>query len=101
MSKVNVGITEKIASLAKLKLAEGEREKYTGELEKILAYVELLNEVDTKNVEPLVHGIPLPTHYREDVAVSLSPEDTQAILQCAEQSLYDQYKVPQVIGGEA
>ena len=44
---------EKIASLARFKLSDAEIEKYCGELNKIFAWIDALNEVDTSNVEPL------------------------------------------------
>lgn len=97
---VNPDVTRKIAKLARLKLSEAEVEQYTRELDKILDFVAQLNEVDTKNVEAVVHGVPLETHFREDEPIALSEEETKRIVACSEQALYDQYKVPQVIGGE-
>lgn len=100
MDIVNAQVTKKIASLARLKLQDSEVEQFTKELGKILDFVAQLNEVNTSGVEPVVHGIPLEPRSREDIPYPLSEEDTKLILSCAEQSLYDQYKVPQVIGGE-
>jgi len=98
--QVNQDVTRKIAHLARLKLSDPEVEQYTKELSKILDFVAQLNEVDVSGVEPAVHGIPLEPHFREDVAIPISEEEAKLILSCAEQSLYDQYRVPQVIGGE-
>ena len=53
-----------------------------------------------KGVEPTIHGIPLEPRFRDDTPVSLAEEETKQIVACSEQALYDQYKVPQVIGGE-
>lgn len=97
---VNSDVTRKIAKLARLKLSEQEVEQYTRELDKILDFVAQLNEVDTKGVEPVVHGVPLDAHMREDEPILLSEEETKRIVACSEQALYDQFKVPQVIGGE-
>lgn len=41
-----------VAKLANLPLTEEEEEKYSGQLSKILEYVDQLNRVDTSNVEP-------------------------------------------------
>lgn len=41
-----------VAKLANLPLTEEEEEKYAGQLSKILEYIEQLNSVDTKNIEP-------------------------------------------------
>ncbi len=99
--QVNQDVTRKIAQLARLKLNNQEVEQYTKELGKILDFVAELGQVNTEGVEPLIHGIPLDAHFREDIAVALPEEETKLILSCAEQTLYDQYRVPQVIGGEA
>ncbi|MBI5915369.1 MAG: Asp-tRNA(Asn)/Glu-tRNA(Gln) amidotransferase subunit GatC [Bacteroidetes bacterium] len=45
----------KLENLARLQLSEEERERLTGDLNKILVMVEKLGELDTSNVEPLVY----------------------------------------------
>jgi aspartyl-tRNA(Asn)/glutamyl-tRNA(Gln) amidotransferase subunit C len=97
---VNGQVTRKIAQLSKLRLTDDEIERYTGELAKILDFVAQLSEVDVEGVEPTVHGIPLDPRFRDDVPVALPEEETKLIVACSESALYDQYKVPQVIGGE-
>lgn len=97
---VNESVTRKIAHLARLKLSDQEVEQFTKELSKIVDFVTQLKEVNTSGVEPVVHGIPLMPHFREDEAIALSEAETHRIVACAEQSMYDQYRVPQVIGGE-
>lgn len=44
--------------LAKLALTDEEREKSRQEMEKILGYVDKLNELDTEGVEPLISPFP-------------------------------------------
>ena len=97
---VNPEVTRKIAHLARLKLSDAEITQYTAELGKILDFVAQLSEVDVTGVEPIVHGIPLAPHFRDDIPIALSEEETKKILACSEQPLYDQFRVPQVIGGE-
>lgn len=48
---------EHIASLARLELSETEKEKFSEQLSEILGYVAILNEVDTKDVEPTAHSV--------------------------------------------
>jgi aspartyl-tRNA(Asn)/glutamyl-tRNA(Gln) amidotransferase subunit C len=98
--QVNENVTRKIAHLARLKLSDQEVEQYTKELSKILDFVTQLKEVNTEGVDPVIHGIPLETHFRDDVALALPEEETKRIVACSDQSMYDQYRVPQVIGGE-
>ena len=97
---VNPEVTRKIARLSKLRLTDKEIESYTGELAKILDFVAQLSEVDVSGVEPAIHGIPLASRFREDEPISLPEEETKRIVACSEGAMYDQYRVPQVIGGE-
>jgi len=97
---VNPEVTRKIAHLARLKLNEAETERYTAEIAKILDFVTQLSEVNVEGVEPTIHGFPLDPRFRDDEPVRLTEEETKRIVACSEQSLYEQYKVPQVIGGE-
>ena len=97
---VNQDVTKKIAQLSKLKLTDQEIDKVTGELEKILGFVAQLSEVNVQGVEPSIHGIPLESQMREDEPKALSEAETQKIVSCSEQSMYGQFRVPQVIGGE-
>lgn len=98
--QVTMETTRKIAHLARLKITDAEAEQYTKELGKILDFVAQLSEVDVEGVEPVIHGIPLEPHFREDIPIEIPEAEAKRILACAEQSLYDQYRVPQVIGGE-
>ncbi len=41
-----------IAKLARIDLTSAEVKKFAGQLFKVFAYMDILNEVDTKNVEP-------------------------------------------------
>lgn len=98
---VDEKMMQKIARLARLKLSEAELREYTKDLARILGYIEKLNTVSTDGVEPLVHGIPLPTRMREDEAVALPEEETRLIVSASAESVYQQYRVPQVLGGGA
>jgi aspartyl-tRNA(Asn)/glutamyl-tRNA(Gln) amidotransferase subunit C len=55
-----------IAKLAKLKLKEGEIEKFQKELSEILEYVEKLNEVDVREIEPKSYSMWLEKTMRKD-----------------------------------
>ncbi len=56
-----------VAKLARLELSEEETEKYSKQLGEILKYVEQMNEVDTTNIEPMPHAIPVYNVMREDI----------------------------------
>jgi aspartyl-tRNA(Asn)/glutamyl-tRNA(Gln) amidotransferase subunit C len=67
---MNQKITEqqvrKVAKLARLELTEQEVKLFTTQLEAILEYVEKMNQLDTRNVEPLAHSLPVSNCFRED-----------------------------------
>lgn len=66
-----------ITKLANLSLKPGEEKKFEEQLSEILAYVEELKEVDTKNVETISQVTGLENVTREDeVKPSLTQEET-------------------------
>ena len=56
----------KVALLARLRLAPGELELFTGQLNAIVGFVEQLGELDTADVEPLAHGVEVHNVFRDD-----------------------------------
>jgi aspartyl-tRNA(Asn)/glutamyl-tRNA(Gln) amidotransferase subunit C len=86
----------KLENLARLELSEAEREQLTGDLNKILAMVEKLEELDTSNVEPLVYINEQVNVLREDeVKHQVSKE---AALANAPDKDERYFKVPKVLG---
>ena len=63
---ITIKQVEHVAKLAKLSLDEDEKVKFTDQLGKIISYVELLNEVNTENVEPMTQAVPKINVMRED-----------------------------------
>ena len=65
-----MGITLKevdyIAELARLELNKLEREQYTNDLNQILSYVDKLNELNTKGIDPTTHVVELTNVLRTD-----------------------------------
>ena len=57
---------EKVARLARLALTEDERDRFGRQLADILDYVATLDELDTEDVPPTSHVLPLSTPFRED-----------------------------------
>jgi aspartyl-tRNA(Asn)/glutamyl-tRNA(Gln) amidotransferase subunit C len=58
---------DKIAHLARLELAPDEKAEMIADMNKILGFMDKLNEVDTTGVEPLVYMTDEPNVLREDV----------------------------------
>ena len=85
----------KVAHLARLKLSEKELDTFTSQLGQVLQYVDVLNEVDTENVEPMAHAIETHNVFRDDVPQPSLPRE--AALQNAPLSDGKYYLVPQIL----
>jgi aspartyl-tRNA(Asn)/glutamyl-tRNA(Gln) amidotransferase subunit C len=59
---------EHVALLARLELSELEKEKFTEQLNAILEYADALKQLDTTNVQPTAHPLPINNVFREDAA---------------------------------
>jgi len=53
---INDALIEKIAKLAKLNLKDSDKKTLSVELSKILEHMELMNEVDVSQTEPMFHS---------------------------------------------
>ena len=58
-----------VSTLSRLKLDEAAKEKMQGELQQIIAYMDVLNTLDTSGVEPMSHVFPVKNVLREDQVV--------------------------------
>jgi aspartyl-tRNA(Asn)/glutamyl-tRNA(Gln) amidotransferase subunit C len=67
MQKLSVTDVEYVAGLAHLALDDAARQRLVGELGKILEYMDALNRVDTRGVEPMMHAMAMTNVFREDV----------------------------------
>jgi aspartyl-tRNA(Asn)/glutamyl-tRNA(Gln) amidotransferase subunit C len=86
---------EHVAELARLELTAAEKEQFIAQLNNILTYIEKLNELDTTDVEPTSHVIPMSNVFRDDeVRPSL---DRAKVLHNAPQESHFFFKVPRII----
>ena len=69
-----------IAKLARLNLDDAEVEKYAKELTNILGYIEMLQEVDTKGVEPTAQVTGRANVLRDDVIWETPIAEPDALL---------------------
>lgn len=84
-----------VAKLSRLDLTNDEVAAFSRQLSAILEYVEKLNELDTTNVEPLAHCLPISNVFREDKPKeSLGVEKTLAN---APQRDGEFFKVPKIL----
>ena len=66
---ITAELVDYLAGLSWLEVQEGERQAMTAELERILAYMEVLNRLDTQGVEPMSHVFPVKNVLREDEVI--------------------------------
>ena len=77
--KITKEQVEYVANLAKLNLSEEEKEIFTKTLDDILSYMDKLNQLDTTDIKPTSHVLPIKNVFREDeVKPSLSLEEALA-----------------------
>lgn len=94
---IDLKTVQKIAHLAKLTLTPAEEQIYAAQLEKIVAYVEQLQEVDTSQVEPLAQVLETTNVMRTDqVRPSLAVTE---VLRNAPNHRQGYFVVPKVIKG--
>ncbi|MFC1489777.1 Asp-tRNA(Asn)/Glu-tRNA(Gln) amidotransferase subunit GatC [Candidatus Latescibacterota bacterium] len=64
------------ASLSRLNFTEEEKVEMEDTLNNILGYFDKLSEIDTKDVEPLAHILPVENVMREDVVKKSLDQET-------------------------
>jgi aspartyl-tRNA(Asn)/glutamyl-tRNA(Gln) amidotransferase subunit C len=84
-----------IADLARLRFSEEETGKMADEMNRILDYMQTLDEINTENVEPLRHVIGLEFRPRKDEAKE--PLNHEEALKNAPDADSDYFRVPRVI----
>jgi len=85
-----------IAKLARITLTDAEVKKFSGQLSGILDYMDILNEIDTKNVEPTLQVTGLKNVTRADEVKEFG--DSDGLLGCSSLEIKNnQIKVKSVI----
>ena len=86
---------EHLAKLARLKLTNAEKEKFSNQMGTIIEYIEKLGELDTKNVEPTSNVLGLSNVFREDVVTE--PLTNQVPINDSPAHSKGHYEVPKII----
>jgi aspartyl-tRNA(Asn)/glutamyl-tRNA(Gln) amidotransferase subunit C len=93
--KVTLNTIKHVANLARLNLTSDEMNKLTFEMENILSYVDMLDELDMENVEPTAHIMSIHNVLRDDeIHDSFDRED---ILKNAPSQDKGCFKVPKIV----
>ena len=94
-TKIDETQVRRVALLSRLELSDQEVSQFSTQLSAIVEYIEKLNELDTDNVEPLAHCLPVHNVFREDLPrPSLS---NNAALANAPDREEEYFKVPKIL----
>lgn len=64
--KLDPDAVRHVAHLARLSMSEEEVAAYAEQLSEVLGYIDKLNELDTSEVEPTAHPLPVANVFRAD-----------------------------------
>jgi aspartyl-tRNA(Asn)/glutamyl-tRNA(Gln) amidotransferase subunit C len=93
--EVTTELIDNLANLARLQFSDNEKEGIKNDLQRMIAFVEKLQEVDTTGTEPLLHMTDAMNVYREDEIHGSMQKETA--LANAPSANKDYFKVPTVI----
>lgn len=96
---INKDTVKYTADLARIGLSDKELEHFTGQLDRILAYVAKLNSLNVNKLEPTSHVLKMKNVYREDVVKDSLPTDE--VVKNAPNKENNLFKVPKIIDTEA
>jgi aspartyl-tRNA(Asn)/glutamyl-tRNA(Gln) amidotransferase subunit C len=96
MSNITIADVEYVAALAKIAITVDEARQLQKELEGILGYVQLLNNIDTTGVEPTYQVTGLSNVQRDDVPIDYGISQAD-LLKNARETKDSQIKVPKVL----
>ena len=98
MSGITRQDVEYVARLARLALSDEEKELFVDQLNSILAHAAKLQELDTTNVAPTAHAVPLQNVLRADVSRPSWPKES--ILANAPAPQEGFFRVPRIMEEE-
>lgn len=86
---------QQIAMLARLRLTAKEEKRLTEQLDKILQYMEKLNQLDTSGIEPFSQAVDVINPLREDIVTNQA--NAEALLANAPAKENTFFQVPKII----
>jgi len=95
MTKISLEQVDHVARLARLELSAADKERMRRELDGILSYIDKLRALDTRDVEPTSHAVPVTNVMRDDVERPSLPQDD--MLANAPDRHRDMFRVPRII----
>ncbi|MFP6584120.1 MAG: Asp-tRNA(Asn)/Glu-tRNA(Gln) amidotransferase subunit GatC [Candidatus Hydrogenedentota bacterium] len=98
MAKITTEDVEYVAGLAQLILDDDTKERLVQEMGDILSYMDKLNELDTEDIDPMLHVLELTNVYREDIVGESLPRDVVLANAPAEDGEF--FLVPRILDQE-
>ena len=95
-NKISDETIEYVGILAKLELSEEEKLAARSDMERMLDYIDTLNELDTEGIEPMSHVFPVNNVFREDVVTN--GDGSKDTLKNEPLQKEQCFKVPKTIG---
>src|SRR5437868_9718259 len=97
-TKITAADVRETATLARLELGDEEVVRLTRELDAILGYMDLLDQLDVSSVEPMTHAVSLDLPLRDDVVEALEPQlPVDTALADAPRARDGLFEVPKII----
>ena len=95
--KVTKKDLENVAVLSRLAIPADKEEQYTNQLNDVLTYMENLHSINTDDVQPIAHVLPISNVFRDDVVKESLDRD----LALSNAPLKDDgyFKVPKILEG--
>lgn len=93
--RITDDIIDYVSILAKLALTGDEKSKAREDMQRMLDYIDKLNELDTGGVEAMSHVLQVSNVFREDVVTN--GEQRDAMLANAPAQKDGQYQVPKTV----
>lgn len=95
MPRLSLDEVEHVALLARLRLTDEEKTRFTEDLNVILDHFEILQRLDTAGVPPMAHAMTQENVFREDAARPSLPRDE--FLREAPEARDEFFVVPRVV----
>lgn len=73
--EVNEALIENLANLSRLHFTDEEKIEIKSDLQRMIAFIDKLNELNTEGVEPVLHMSDGSNVYREDVVEGSIPRE--------------------------
>jgi aspartyl-tRNA(Asn)/glutamyl-tRNA(Gln) amidotransferase subunit C len=94
-TRISLEQVDHVARLARLELSAADKERMRSELDGILSYIDKLRALDTRDVEPTSHAVPVTNVMRDDVERPSLPQED--MLANAPDRHRDMFRVPKII----